>query len=79
MKLAIRKYWREAVAVLALIVLALGIGGYIISQQRVRFPLVEEAPKRLAVELSRWDRSPTSRWRTAWRWCRSRSTLSTPT
>ena len=52
MKIAIRKYWREFVAVLALIVLALGIGGYILSQQRLRFPLVEDAPKRLSIELS---------------------------
>ena len=52
MRVAIRKYWLEFVAVLALIALALGIGGYLLSQQRLRFPLVEEAPKRLAVELS---------------------------
>ena len=52
MKVAIRKYWREFVAVLALIVLALGIGGYILSQQRLRFPLVEDVPKRLSIELS---------------------------
>jgi phospholipid/cholesterol/gamma-HCH transport system substrate-binding protein len=50
-KLAIRKYWREALAVVGLIVLALAIAGYILSQQRLRFPLVEEAPKELEVEL----------------------------
>ena len=52
MKVAIRKYWLEFVAVLALIVLALAIAGFLLSQQRVRFPLVEDAPKRLSVELS---------------------------
>ncbi len=52
MRVAIRKYWLEFVAVLALIALALGIGGYLLSQQRLRFPLLDEEPKRLAVELS---------------------------
>jgi phospholipid/cholesterol/gamma-HCH transport system substrate-binding protein len=51
-RVAIRKYWLEFVAVLALIALALGIGGYLLSQQRLRFPLLDEEPKRLAVELS---------------------------
>jgi phospholipid/cholesterol/gamma-HCH transport system substrate-binding protein len=50
-KLAIRKYWREALAVVGLIVLALVVAGYVLSQQRLRFPFVEEAPKELEVEL----------------------------
>jgi len=50
-KLAIRKYWREALAVVGLIVLALVVAGYVLSQQRLSFPFVEEAPKELEVEL----------------------------
>jgi phospholipid/cholesterol/gamma-HCH transport system substrate-binding protein len=52
MRLALRKFWREAVAVLGLIVLALAVATYILSQQSFRFPLVEEAPKHITIELS---------------------------
>ena len=52
MRLAIRKYWGAFLAVVAMVVLAVAIGGYILSQQRVRFPLLEEQPKQLVVELS---------------------------
>jgi phospholipid/cholesterol/gamma-HCH transport system substrate-binding protein len=51
-KVAIRKYWRQFVAVLVLVVLALAVAGYILSQQRLRFPLIEDEPKQLEVELS---------------------------
>lgn len=51
MKLAIRKHWLEALAVVGLVVLALAIAGYVLSQQRLRFPFVEEAPKEVEVEL----------------------------
>jgi phospholipid/cholesterol/gamma-HCH transport system substrate-binding protein len=50
-KLAIRKYWREALAVVGLVVLALAVAGYLLSQQRLRFPFLEAAPKELEVEL----------------------------
>jgi phospholipid/cholesterol/gamma-HCH transport system substrate-binding protein len=50
-KLAIRKHWREALAVVGMVVLAVGVAGYILSQQRLRFPFVEDAPKELEVEL----------------------------
>ena len=49
---AIRKHFGDFLAVLALFVLALGVGGYILTQQRLRFPLVQEQPLRLKVELS---------------------------
>ena len=49
---AIRKHLGDFLAVLALFVLALGVGGYILTQQRLRFPLVQEQPLRLKVELS---------------------------
>jgi phospholipid/cholesterol/gamma-HCH transport system substrate-binding protein len=48
---AIGKYWRDAVALLALFLLAVGIGGYILSQQRLRFPFVEDKPQVIKVEL----------------------------
>ena len=51
MRRAIGKYWRDVVAMLALFLLAVGIGGYILSQQRLRFPLVEDKPQVIKVEL----------------------------
>ena len=51
MMLAIRKHYREALAVLGLIVLALAVAVYILSSQGFRFPLVEAAPKHIKVEL----------------------------
>jgi phospholipid/cholesterol/gamma-HCH transport system substrate-binding protein len=50
-KLAIQKHWREAVAVAGLVILALVIAGYLLTQQRLRFPLVEETPKQVSIEL----------------------------
>jgi phospholipid/cholesterol/gamma-HCH transport system substrate-binding protein len=49
---AIRKHLGDFVAILALFVLALGIGGYILSNQRLRFPFIEEKPFVVKVELS---------------------------
>ena len=49
---AIRKHLGDFLAVLALFVLAIGIGGYILSQERLRFPFIEEEPLSLKVELS---------------------------
>ena len=51
MKRAIGKYWRDFVALLGLFLLAVGIGGYILSQQRLRFPFVEDKPQVIKVEL----------------------------
>jgi phospholipid/cholesterol/gamma-HCH transport system substrate-binding protein len=51
MMLAIRKHYREALAVLGLIVLALVVAVYILGSQGFRFPLVEAAPKHIKVEL----------------------------
>jgi phospholipid/cholesterol/gamma-HCH transport system substrate-binding protein len=47
----IRKHLRDFLAVLGVAVVALGVAVYILSQQDFRFPLVEESPKRIAVEL----------------------------
>jgi phospholipid/cholesterol/gamma-HCH transport system substrate-binding protein len=48
---AIRKYLGDFLAIVALFVVAVGIGGYILTQQRLRFPFVEEKPFEVKVEL----------------------------
>jgi phospholipid/cholesterol/gamma-HCH transport system substrate-binding protein len=52
MKIAIRKFWREAAAVVGLIVLALAVATYILGQQGFRFPVIGTAPKHITIELS---------------------------
>jgi phospholipid/cholesterol/gamma-HCH transport system substrate-binding protein len=52
MKKAIRDHARDFAAMLGLIVIAAGVGGYILVNQRLRFPLIEDAPKRLSAEFS---------------------------
>src|SRR5918999_4388199 len=52
MKIAIRRYLRDFVAILGLAVIALGIAGYILEQERLRFPFFEEKPFQFWVELS---------------------------
>jgi phospholipid/cholesterol/gamma-HCH transport system substrate-binding protein len=47
----IRKHLRDFLALLGIAVVATGIGAYILLEQRFRFPLVQEQPKRLKVEL----------------------------
>src|SRR5687768_12432241 len=51
MKHAIRAHLRDFLVVLGVIVLGVAIGGYILSQQRFRFPLIEDEPKRVEIEL----------------------------
>ena len=51
MRRAIRKHLGDFIAIVALFVLAMGIGAYILSNQRLRFPIVEEKPFELKVEL----------------------------
>jgi len=48
---AIRKHVRDFLAVIALFVLALGTAAYILSNERLRFPFVEQKPLELRVEL----------------------------
>jgi phospholipid/cholesterol/gamma-HCH transport system substrate-binding protein len=50
-KRAIKAHLRDFLAVIGLLVLAVAIGGYILSQQRFRFPLFEDEPKRVEIEL----------------------------
>src|SRR3954452_5957596 len=44
MRTAIRKHLGDFLAIVALFILALGVGGYILSQQRLTFPLVQSQP-----------------------------------
>jgi phospholipid/cholesterol/gamma-HCH transport system substrate-binding protein len=50
-KRAIKAHLRDFLVVLGLVVLAVAIGGYILSQQRLRFPLIDDEPKRVEIEL----------------------------
>ena len=51
MKSAIRKNLADFLAILGVIALGLGIGAYILSNQRMRFPLIEEKPYTVSAEL----------------------------
>ena len=51
MKRAVRDHLRDFLAVLGVLVLGVGVGAYILSQQRLRFPLIEDGPRHVWVEL----------------------------
>ncbi len=51
MRTAIRAHLRDFIAVLALVVAALLITGYIVQEQRLRIPVLEERPFELKAEL----------------------------
>jgi len=48
---AIREHLRDFVAVLALVAIAAGIGGYILDHQRFRFPFIDDKPFTIQAEL----------------------------
>ena len=52
MKKAIRDHARDFAAIIALVAISLGVVGYILSQQRFRFPVIEEGPKKVRAEFS---------------------------
>jgi phospholipid/cholesterol/gamma-HCH transport system substrate-binding protein len=52
MKKAIGKHLGDFLAILALLVLGLGVAGFILSNQRLRFPLIQDKPYTVKVELS---------------------------
>jgi phospholipid/cholesterol/gamma-HCH transport system substrate-binding protein len=52
MRLMLSRNLRAALLVVAMFALGVGIAGYILAHQRLRFPLVEEAPLSLRMELS---------------------------
>jgi phospholipid/cholesterol/gamma-HCH transport system substrate-binding protein len=49
--IAIRKHFKDFVAVLGLIVIAAGVSAYILSNQRLRFPFIEDKPYVLNAEF----------------------------
>ena len=51
MRHAIRKHLRDFVAVLALVAVGVGVGGYLLANQRLRFPIIEEEPYSVWVVL----------------------------
>ena len=48
----IRKHWVDFLAIAGLAVIGVAIGVYILSQQNLRFPLVQEKPKQVKIELA---------------------------
>src|ERR687896_1345723 len=51
MRRAVFAHLRDFLAVLGLLVLGVSVGAYILSQQRLRFPFVEDGPSHVYVEL----------------------------
>ncbi len=51
MKVAIRKHFKDFLAVLGLIVVAAGVSVYILGKQRMRFPIVQDKPFVLNAEF----------------------------
>ena len=49
---AIRKHWVDFLAIFGMAIIGLAIGVYILNQQSLRFPLVQEKPKQIEIELS---------------------------
>jgi phospholipid/cholesterol/gamma-HCH transport system substrate-binding protein len=49
---AIRKHLVDFLAFIGISVVGVAIGGYILSQQNLRFPLVQDSPKRIEIELA---------------------------
>ena len=52
MKHAIRKHLGDFLAICALFVIALGVAGYILSHERMRFPFIEAAPFPIKAEFT---------------------------
>jgi len=51
-KRAIKAYLPSFLAVAAVMLLGIGVGAYILSNQRLRFPFIEESPKKIDAVLS---------------------------
>ena len=49
---AIRKHWKDFLAIFGMAIVGIAIGVYILNQQSLRFPLVQEKPKQIEIELS---------------------------
>jgi phospholipid/cholesterol/gamma-HCH transport system substrate-binding protein len=51
-KRAIRTHARDFAAIIALSIVSIAVGAYILSNQRLRFPFIEEQPTRIKAEFS---------------------------
>lgn len=51
MRDAIKSHTRDFVAVIGMVVLAIGVAAYILAHERLRFPLIQDAPKQVWVEM----------------------------
>jgi phospholipid/cholesterol/gamma-HCH transport system substrate-binding protein len=49
---AIRKHWLDFLAIAGLAIIGVAIAVYILTQQDLRFPLVQEKPKQIKIELA---------------------------
>ncbi len=52
MKRAIRTHLRDSIAILVLLVLSVGVAGYILNHERLRFPFIQATPYTLNAEFS---------------------------
>jgi phospholipid/cholesterol/gamma-HCH transport system substrate-binding protein len=50
-KKAIKDHLRDFAAMIGLVVMAVGIGGYILSNQRLRFPVIQDTPFKVYVDV----------------------------
>jgi phospholipid/cholesterol/gamma-HCH transport system substrate-binding protein len=48
----IKKYFGDFIAIIALVVVAFGIGGYILKQERLQFPFIDKKPFKLKAEFA---------------------------
>ena len=44
MKRAIREHWKDFAAILGLLVITIGVAGYILTNERLRFPFISPSP-----------------------------------
>jgi len=51
-KTAIRKHFKHFAAIVGLAVIALGVAGYVLAHQRLRFPIIQSSPYKLKAEFS---------------------------
>jgi phospholipid/cholesterol/gamma-HCH transport system substrate-binding protein len=52
MKRAIKDHWRDFLAIIGLLLISGGVSAVILTQQRFRFPLIQQKPKRLYADIS---------------------------
>ena len=52
MKRAIKKHSGDVAAIVALLVLSIGVAGYILNHERLRFPLIQSSPFTINAEFS---------------------------